>query len=101
MRICIYFLSSASLFKNIDTSERTIEAITAVKKFSIWKPGTMKLIPHKRTTLIRNAVIPKVIIVRGIKIIWRIGFINVFTTPITTAVTIVDHKLSNSKPGTM
>jgi hypothetical protein len=82
------------------TRERTIEAITAVKKFSMWNPGTIKLTHQSKTTLIRKAVIPKVIIVKGIKIICRTGLINVLTTPMTTAVTTVAQRLSKAKPGT-
>jgi len=99
-KIYLLFFSWASLWRNKLTSESTIEAITAVIKFSIVNPGTTKLTPHKSTTLIRNAVIPKVIMERGIKIICKTGFINVLTTPITTAVTIVSQNVSNVKPGT-
>jgi len=46
-----------------------MEAITAVKKLLIWKPGTTKLTPQSKITLIRNAVMPKVMIDSGMKII--------------------------------
>jgi hypothetical protein len=88
------------LWRNIDTRERTIEAITAVKKLLIWNPGTIKLTPHNRTTLIRNAVMPNVTMDKGMKIICNTGLINVLTTPITTAVTTVAQKESNVNPGT-
>lgn len=84
----------------METSERTIDAITAVKKFAIWNPGTTKLTPQSKTTLMRNAVIPKVRIERGIKIICKTGLINVLTTPMTTAAITVAQRFSNSKPGT-
>ena len=69
MKTYFSFLSSASLFKNNETRERTIEPITADKNPSISKPGTIKLTPHKRNTLIKNAATPRVIIVNGIKMI--------------------------------
>jgi hypothetical protein len=46
---------------------RAIEAQTAVMKLDMSNPGIIKLTPHKSTTLIKNAVTPKVTMVRGIK----------------------------------
>ena len=74
--------------------------MTAVQKLSIAKPGTTKDIPQSRTTLIRKAVTPKVIMDRGIKIICKTGLIKVFTTPTTTAVTIKAWVDSKENPGT-
>ena len=45
--------------------ERSIEAIAAVVKLSISKPGTKLAVPHSRATLIKNAVIPKVTTEKG------------------------------------
>ncbi len=92
--------SSASLFRNIDTSVKRSDAITAVINPSIWKPRTIKLTPQSRKTLIRKAVIPKVTIESGRKRICKTGFINVLMTPITIAATTTDIKLSKENPGT-
>jgi len=64
----------------------------------MWKPLTIKLTLQSNRTLIRNAVIPKVTIERGRNNIWRTGFINVFTIPMTIAVTMAAKRLSNSNP---
>ena len=58
----IYF---ESLDKNQETKDKTIEAITAVEKLTISKPGTTMLAPHKRSTFIINAVKPRVRIDKG------------------------------------
>jgi len=80
--------SWANLLRNQETSERTIEAIIAVLKELIVKPGTTLLDNQRRATLIKKALIPNVIIETGKAINWRIGFINVFTIPITIAATM-------------
>ena len=64
----------------------------------MWKPLTMKLTLQSKRTFIRNAVIPKVTIESGRNSIWRTGFINVFTIPMTIAVTMAANRLSNSNP---
>ena len=84
-----------------DTKERRIDEITAVQKLIISNPGTMKETPQSKTTLIRKAVIPKVTIDIGIKMICNTGFMKVLTTPTATAVTIRACVESNSKPGTI
>jgi len=43
---------------------------------------------------------PNVTIDNGIKMICKTGLIKVLTTPITTAVTNVAHRLSKVNPGT-
>ena len=53
------------LCKNVETSAMTTAATAAVKKLSIWKPGTSDAANHKSTTFIRNAKSPKLIIVKG------------------------------------
>ena len=45
---------------NQDTRARTIEAISAVVKLAISKPGTNFDVPQRRRTLIIKAAIPKV-----------------------------------------
>ena len=37
-----------------------MDAMTAVKKFSMSNPGTIKLTPQSKNTFIKNAAIPKV-----------------------------------------
>jgi hypothetical protein len=82
------------------TKVKTIDEITAVIKFAISNPGTTNATAQRRTTFIRKAVIPNVIIEIGKNIICKTGLIKVLTTPITTAVTTVAQKLSNLNPGT-
>lgn len=90
----------ASLFKNQETRERTIDAIIAVTKLEITKPGTIKLTPQRRATLIRIAEIPNVRMEMGRVTNCKIGRIKVFTKPMTIAATIAAHKLVKTKPGT-
>ena len=68
-------------------------------KFDISKPGTINEIKYKRSTFIRKAAIPKVIIVIGRAINWIIGFMKVLTTPITIAATTAAWILVRTKPG--
>jgi len=92
--------SEASLWRNQETKVSTIEAMIAVVKEVISKPVTNLLVSHKRATLIKKAVIPKVRIDNGRAISWRIGLIKVLTIPITIAATTATQRLANLKPGT-
>lgn len=80
--------------------ERSIEAIIAVVKFAIVNPGTNLDDAYKRKTLIKNAKIPKVTTEIGRAISCKIGFMKVFTTPITIAATIAAQKVAKENPGT-
>jgi hypothetical protein len=90
----------ASLFRNQETRERTIEAIMAVTKLEITKPGTTKLTPQRRATLIRIAEIPKVRMEMGRAINCKIGRIKVFTKPMTIAATTAADRPVKINPGT-
>ncbi len=74
--------------------------MTAVRKLLIMKPGTIRLVNHKRKTLIKKAAIPKVTRLIGRAIICNIGLINVLIIPNTTAVTIAADREVNLNPGT-
>lgn len=80
-------------------SERSIDAITAVKNEFIWKPGTIMLASQIMNTLIRKAVIPKVRIVMGSAMICKIGLRNVLATPITIAATTASQTVVKVNPG--
>lgn len=75
------------MFRNQETSDRTIADTKAVVKLSIVKPGTSFVVPQRRRTFIKKAAIPKVKIERGSAIIWSIGRMNVLTRPMTMAAT--------------
>jgi hypothetical protein len=80
---------------------KNIEAIAAVVKLAMSKPGTIKLTAHNKTTFIKNAVTPNVTIVSGKNMICNTGLMKVLTTPMITAVTIMSQPLSKLKPGVM
>lgn len=88
------------MWRNQETRERTIEAIMAVVKLAISKPGTNLEVNQRRATLIKNAVMPKVTIEIGRAISWSIGLIKVLTTPMTTAATIAAEISDKINPGT-
>jgi hypothetical protein len=77
-----------------------MEAITAVKKLAIKKPGTIKLVNHNKLTFIKKAAIPKVTNDIGRAIICKTGFIKVLITPKTTAVTNAADIEEKDNPGT-
>jgi hypothetical protein len=57
------------LWRNQDTNERSIEAIIAVEKESMLKPGTKRLVAQRRSTFTKMAKSPKVRSVIGRAII--------------------------------
>jgi len=73
------------LWRNHETSDRTTEATTAVKKFVIVNPVTNFEVPHRRATLIKKADTPKVRIEIGKAINCNTGLISVLTIPMTIA----------------
>ena len=77
-----------------------MEAIMAVVKETISKPGTYLEVSQSSATFIKNAVLPKVTIEIGRAISWSMGLIKVFTTPITTAATIAAEISDKINPGT-
>lgn len=70
----------------------TIDATAAVKKLSIWKPGTRAAANQRRATLIRKAKRPRERIVKGRAISCKTGRTKVLRTPITIAVTKVARR---------
>lgn len=76
-----------------------MEAITAVKKLAISKPGTIKLVNQSKTTFIKNAAIPKVTNEMGRATICNIGLINVLIMPKTIAVITIAIVVSKVNPG--
>jgi len=79
----------ANLLRNQEVRESTIDATAAVVNEVMLKPGTTLLTVHNSKTFIKKAANPKVMMEMGSAINWKIGRINVFTIPITTAATIV------------
>ena len=77
-----------------------MEAIIAVEKLLIWKPGTTMLTPQSKKTLIKRAKRPKVKRDMGRAIICKIGLRKVLTIPITIAATVADQISFRIKPGT-
>lgn len=88
------------LSRNQETRDNTTEDKTAAQNPSMVNPGTTKLDPQSKNTLIRNANIPKVRIDIGSAISWSMGLIKEFTIPITIAATMAALKPSISNPGT-
>lgn len=95
------FQSLAKRLRNQETNERTIEAMIAVLKSTITNPGTTFEVTQSKTTLIKKAVIPKVIIEIGRVIICKIGLMNVLTMPKITDATTAVQRLSRWNPGTI
>jgi hypothetical protein len=73
--------------------------MAAVKKPSILKPGTIDAASIKSKTLMTKEKRPRVKIVNGRAIIWRIGRKKVLITPITTAATIAERISVKTNPG--
>jgi hypothetical protein len=87
------------LFKNEFTIEITMLNKIAHKRPFTVKPGTIRLIKRIISPLITKLKSPKVKIVRGSVRRVRIGFKNVFTIPIMTAMTIAVESESTLTPG--
>lgn len=77
-----------------------MEAISAVLKSEITKPGTNLDVSQSKKTLIRKAVIPNVRMEIGSAMSCKIGLIRVFTIPIAIAATTAVQMLAKWKPGT-